>query len=138
MTELKKAMKTLGPKGVSPAPRKRELTVEEQNAKHEKDLQRIREATAQLLKAKPPGVKFYCITNKTDEDWYRLDSMPTEEKMEQRKAIVWTGGMIGAAASHFGSFVLTGIHHGGKVIEFEYVYEHMDDPLKTKLYNPSF
>lgn len=142
--ELKSALKTLGPKrsigpkGVSLAPKKRELTVEQQNERHEKDLKQRREQTAKMLKDKPPGVKFYCITNRDDEDWYRLDAMPTEEKMESRKAIVWTGGMIGAAASHFGSFVLTGIHRGGKVIEFEYVYEHLDDPIKTKLYNPWF
>lgn len=138
MTELKKASKSIGPEGVSPAPKKSEMTVAQQNERHEKDLQQRREQTANLLKKNPPGVKFFAITAKDDEDWFRLSAMPSEEKIESRKAIVWTGGMIGAAASHFGSFVLTGIHHGGKVIEFEYQYEHMDDPLKTKLYNPWF
>jgi hypothetical protein len=117
---------------------KKQLSIAEQDERHERDLQYRRERTAKLLKEKPPGVKFYSITARNDEDWYRLNEIPSIEVMEKRKAIVWTGGMIGAAASHFGSFVITGIHHGGRVIEFEYVYEHLDDPIKTQLYCPLF
>jgi hypothetical protein len=102
-----------------------EVALEEQMAREE------------LLKKHPPNKKFYSFTTMDDTSWRRYDALPTVELLDEKKAIVWTGGLIGGAAGNLGSFIVTGIHHGGRVIEFEFAYK-TDSDGHLVVYNPTF
>ncbi|MET0979792.1 MAG: hypothetical protein ABWX90_00885 [Candidatus Saccharimonadales bacterium] len=88
---------------------------------------------SELRENNPPNTRFFSFTAFEDESWCRLDMMPTLETLERKKAIKWTGGMIGCATNKLGSFAVIAIHHGGRVIEFEYLYDEAGES-----YNPHF
>ena len=85
------------------------------------------------LERYPPNRKFYSFTNATDSRWNRYDEPPTEEQLQNAKAIRWTAGMMAASTRGLGPFAPTAILHGGLVIEFEYVYTE-----KGELYSPMY
>lgn len=110
----------------------------EQEAIHKKVADQERERhNAHVRKFCPPGRKFYCYANSNDSQWPRYDTLPTLEEVEEHKALKWSGGMIGSASSSLGGFVLTGIHHDSRVIEFEYVLE-TDEDGRVNTYAPWF
>jgi Fe2+ transport system protein B len=111
------------------APKKVEKSVEElEKEQEEKRMQTLKE----MQEKYPPNTRFFSCTNKDEEKWHRYETMPSDEMLEKKKAIPWTAGMMGAAASYLGSFVVVAVHKDYRVIEFEYLYQN------DKLYNPSF
>jgi hypothetical protein len=119
--------------GTYKKPRAADKKVEKSAEEIEKEQEEKRMQTLQNTQEKyPPNTRFFSCTNKDDAKWHRYEQMPTDEFLEQKKAIPWSGGMIGSAASSLGSFIVVAVHKDYRVIEFEYLYEN------DRLYNPNF
>jgi hypothetical protein len=125
---------TRTPKG-KPGPNSKgyRLTPQKQAERDAKRLEERRVQIAAMLKINPPGVSFFSMTNKEENSWWRLDKLPTLEEVEAKKAMIWTAGMM---AAYDPRIVLKQMHFGGRVIEFEYLYEGSGDEVKS--YNPRF
>lgn len=111
------------------APKKGDKSIEE----IEKEQEEYKTQALKKMQEKfPPNKRFFSWTNKDEDKWNRYEELPTVESVASKNAMRWTNGMIGAASSKLGSFVLVAIHHESRVIEFEYVY------TDGKLYSPTF
>ena len=109
--------------------KKVEKSVEELEKEQEEER---KQELKEMQEKYPPNTRFFSCTNRDEEKWHRYETMPSDEMLEKKKAIPWSGGMIGAAAHYLGSFVVVAVHKDYRVIEFEYLYQN------DKLYSPHY
>jgi hypothetical protein len=110
----------------------KQLGAAAQQMKEEAEARHKEERYQALLVRCPPDKSFYSYSVPSDRNWRRVEELPSVEHLEQVGAEQWTGGMIGAAAGFIESFVVTGMHHDSRVLEFKYVYK--DKKLLTRFY----
>lgn len=77
------------------------------------------------LRRFPPNVKFYAYDQPRKQTFKRCDVLPTVEELDADNAGPITAELV-AHMRHqpLCNFKLTGIHHDGRVVEFEYIYQN--------------
>lgn len=76
------------------------------------------------LRRFPPGVKFYTYDQPKQQTFKRCDTLPTVEELDLAGAGPVTAELIDHMSGQLRNFKLVGIHHEGRVVEFEYIYQN--------------
>jgi hypothetical protein len=97
-----------------------------------KDLRERADKFRHRLTRFPPGVRFYAYDEPKGQTFRRRDTLPAVEELDAAGAGPITAELIGHMGRQFANFKLVGLHHDGRVVEFEYIY--LNDQLHMYRY----